>query len=126
MSASSKIKVLVVEDEALIRLDFVSRLADAGFEPLEAGSAAAALEMLESNRDIRVVFTDVRMPGDMDGIELARAVRKRWPPTLIVVCSANLADVNVDLADIHLLDKPYVPDRLKFVLDAVSAELARH
>lgn len=126
MSASSKIKVLVVEDEALIRLDFVSHLTDAGFEVVEAGSAAAALKFLESDSDIRAVFTDVRMPGDMDGIELARTVRKRWPPTVIIVCSANLADVNADLADIHLLDKPYAPDRLKLVLDAVSEELARH
>lgn len=123
MSASSKISVLVVEDETLVRLDLASYLDQAGYNVHEAGSAAEAIEILERDRSIRVVFTDVRMPGDMDGIALARLVRERWPPTIIVVCSGNSNEA-ADLADIHLLDKPYLPDHLEMVLGAVASQLS--
>lgn len=122
MSENSKIAVLVVEDEALIRLDLVSYLDQAGYDVHEASSAAEAIEILERDRSIRVVFTDVRMPGDMDGVALAKLVRERWPPTVIVVCSGNSNEAT-GLADIHILDKPYLPDHLQLVLAAVSSQL---
>lgn len=117
------ISVLVVEDEVLVRLDLVSHLEMRGYNVLEAGSAGEAIKIIERDDSIRVVFTDVRMPGDMDGAELARRVRKRWPPTIIVMCSGNL-EAAADLADIHLLDKPYLPDQVLLVLDAVDKQLA--
>lgn len=122
MSGISKITVLVVEDETLVRLDLSSYLDQAGYNVLEAGSASEAIEILERDRSIRVVFTDVRMPGDMDGVALARLVRERWPPTIIVVCSGNL-DEAAGLADIHILDKPYLPDHVRMVLEAVGTQL---
>lgn len=81
--------MLVVDDEPLVRMDLVEMAQEGGFETVEAGSAHQALRILESRNDIRVVFTDIRMPGDMDGLQLAHAVRNRWPPTVIVICSGN-------------------------------------
>jgi len=80
--------LLVVEDELFLRLDLVDLATDAGFETIEAGSAAEAIAILEARTDIRAVFTDIRMPGEMDGIALAHFVRDCWPPTVIVICSA--------------------------------------
>src|SRR5688572_5317424 len=81
--------VLVVEDEPLVRLDLETRLADTGYLVFEASSAAEAIAILERHPQIRVVFTDIQMPGDMDGLALARYVRDRWPPTIIVVSSGR-------------------------------------
>lgn len=123
MTATSPVRVLVVEDETLLRLDLGLHLGEHGYDVLEAGSAMEAIEILEKDRSIRVVFTDIRMPGDMDGIALAKCVRERWPPTIIVICSANTSDYG-GLADFHLLDKPYVPEKMLMVLDAVNQQLA--
>ena len=67
--------VLIVEDEFLLRMDAADIIAAAGFEVLEAGNADDAIGILEAHRDITVVFTDIQMPGSMDGLKLARAVR---------------------------------------------------
>ena len=123
MSATSKIKVLLVEDEPIVRLDLASYLDQAGYNVFEASSAAEAIEILERDGDIRVVFTDIRMPGSMDGVALARCIRERWPPTVIVICSGNSEDA-ADLADIHIINKPYLPDDITLVLEAVSAQLS--
>jgi CheY-like chemotaxis protein len=80
---------LVIEDETLIRLDIVDRLQAAGFEVEQAGDAAEAIRLLELNRAINVVFTDINMPGDMDGLALLHVIRERWPPTILIVCSGN-------------------------------------
>ena len=72
--------VLIVEDEFLLRMDAVDMIAAAGFEAVEAANADEAIKILEARRDITVVFTDIQMPGSMDGLKLARAVRGRWPP----------------------------------------------
>src|SRR6202051_3668008 len=80
--------VLIVEDEFILRMDAVDMIAGAGVEVLEAGNADEAIDILESRRDITVVFTDIQMPGSMDGLKLARAVRGRWPPIKIVATSA--------------------------------------
>lgn len=60
---------------------------DEGFEVIEAANADEAIRMLENRSDIRVVFTDLQMPGSMDGLKLAHAVRDRWPPIKIIVTS---------------------------------------
>ena len=77
------ITALVVEDEALVRLDLAESLQAAGYKTVEAASADEAIAVLQSNSDIRVVFTDIQMPGAMDGLALSHYVRKRWPPTII-------------------------------------------
>jgi CheY-like chemotaxis protein len=75
--AAGKVIVLVVEDEPLVRMAAVYMIEDAGFEALEAGNADEAVRILEARTDIRIVFTDIDMPGSMDGIKLAAAVRGR-------------------------------------------------
>jgi CheY-like chemotaxis protein len=100
--------VLIVEDEFLLRMDAVNMIAAAGFEVVEAANADEAIEILESRRDITVVFTDIQMPGSMDGLKLARAVRGRWPPIKIVATSGQLDVRETDLPEGgRFLAKPY-------------------
>ncbi len=84
---ASRMSVLVVEDEPLLRLNIIDILADAGFDVHEASNAAEAIGVLMEHEDIRLVFTDVDMPGGMDGIKLAAYIRDRWPPLKIIVTS---------------------------------------
>ncbi len=86
---NTKPVVLVVEDEPLVRLSALKMIEDAGFEVIDAADADEAIAILESRSDIRVVFTDIHMPGSMDGLRLAHAVRNRWPPIKIIVTSAR-------------------------------------
>jgi two-component system, response regulator PdtaR len=79
--------VLAVEDEPLTLMLAVDMIRDAGFDPLSASNADEAISVLESRDDIKIVFTDINMPGSMDGTKLARAVRGRWPPIRIIVTS---------------------------------------
>jgi two-component system, response regulator PdtaR len=81
--------VLIVEDEFLIRMDAIDMIRSGGFEVVEANDADEAIEILERRPDITVVFTDVHMPGSMDGLKLAAAVRGRWPPIKIVATSGR-------------------------------------
>jgi len=100
--------VLIVEDEFLLRMDAVDMIAEAGFEVLEAGNADEAIGILESRPDITVVFTDIQMPGSMDGLKLARAVRGRWPPVKIVATSGHFHLGETDLPEGgRFLPKPY-------------------
>lgn len=102
--------VLVVEDEVLVRLAAIDTLENAGFEVIEAANADEAIEILENRRDIRVVFTDVQMPGSMDGLKLAHAVRNRWPPIKIIVTSGRGVVKEHDLPDGgRFFAKPYDP-----------------
>jgi len=82
--------VLVVEDENLIRLSALDMVEEAGFEAIAASDADEAIRILESRNDIRAVFTDVHMPGSMDGLRLARVVRNRWPPVALIVTVGRL------------------------------------
>lgn len=75
--AHSKPIVLVVEDEPLVRLGIVDNLEESGFTVLEASDADEAIEILIKNLNIRLVFTDVEMPGGMDGLKLPAAIRHR-------------------------------------------------
>jgi CheY-like chemotaxis protein len=100
--------ILVVEDDFLIRMNAAGMIEDAGFEVIEAASADEAIVILEARLDIRVVFTDIQMPGSMDGLKLAAAIRGRWPPIKIIATS-GLIDVRAD--DLpeggRFLPKPY-------------------
>jgi CheY-like chemotaxis protein len=108
LSAFKRPVVLVVEDEFLLRMDAVDMIAGAGFEVVEAANADQAIEILESRADITVVFTDIQMPGSMDGLKLARAVRGRWPPIKIVATSGRVRIEPQDLPDGgRFLPKPY-------------------
>src|SRR6202163_4476233 len=98
-SASKRPVVLIVEDEFLLRIDAADMIAAAGFEVVQAGNADEAIEILESRRDITVVFTDIQMPGSMDGLKLARAVRGRWPPIKIFATSGRAHVRETDLPE---------------------------
>src|SRR5580700_5439644 len=71
--------ILIVEDEALVRLSAVGILEDAGFRMIEAANSDEALELLEADSDVQLLFTDINMPGTIDGMALARRVHDRWP-----------------------------------------------
>ena len=102
--------ILIVEDEPLIRQGAVRTIEDAGFEVIEAANADEAIRILESRRDIRVVFTDIHMPGSMDGLKLAHAVRNRWPPIRIIVTSGRELLTEQDLPEGgRFFAKPYNP-----------------
>ena len=82
-------RVLVVEDEPLLRVFNADMLTDAGFDVLEAANADEALRMLETVSDIRVVFTDVEMPGALDGYALAQRIETLWPEIGVVITSGR-------------------------------------
>jgi CheY-like chemotaxis protein len=114
--------VLIVEDELLLRMDAIDMIEAAGFEVIEAGNADEAIEVLESRRDITVVFTDIQMPGSMDGLKLARAVRGRWPPIKIVATSGHVEVSETDLPEGgRFLAKPYSSVQVAGVLRELTA-----
>src|SRR5471032_3104393 len=88
--------VLVVEDELILRMRAVDIVEDAGFIPVEAVNADDALAILESRSDIEMLFTDIQMPGSMDGLKLAHAVRERWPLIKIILVSGQLTLTDAD------------------------------
>lgn len=104
---SSKPTVLIVEDEMMLRMRAVDIVEDAGFTPLEAVNAADALALLESRSDIRLLFTDIQMPGTMDGLKLAFAVRERWPSIKIILVSGQVTPTQGERpADSKFFGKP--------------------
>ena len=125
LSQSKRPVVLIVEDEFLLRMNAVEMIEAAGFEAIEAANADEAIEILESRRDITVVFTDIQMPGSMDGLKLARAVRGRWPPIKIVATS-GLVHVREDQLPEggRFLSKPYSPDQLVRTLRELTTPVA--
>lgn len=100
--------ILIVEDDQLLKLLTADIVEEAGFVALEASSADEAVAILESRSDIALLVTDINMPGSMDGIKLAHAVRDRWPPIKIIVVSGRVRLLESDLpTDSRFLAKPY-------------------
>lgn len=98
-----------MEDEALVRMDIVAELEDRGLEVLEASNALEAIAVLGDNPVVDVIFTDVDMPGGIDGIELAMLVKQRFPPIQVVVTSGHRIVTESDLpAQVKFIPKPYV------------------
>ena len=89
--------VLVVEDEMLLRMRAVDMVEDAGYTSVEAVDADQAVAILESRSDIALLFTDIQMPGSMDGLGLAHSVHDRWPPIKIILVSGQLKLANIDI-----------------------------
>lgn len=113
--------ILIVEDELLIRMHAVEMIEET-FDVVEAGNADEAIAILEARLDITVVFTDIQMPGSMDGLKLATAVRDRWPPIKIVATSGH---VKVGAGDLpqgsRFLRKPYSPAEIMNTLRELTA-----
>ena len=100
--------VLVVEDEPLLRMLAVEVVEQAGFIAIEAQDADEAVILLESRADITLLFTDINMPGSMDGLKLAHAVRDRWPPIKILVVSGQRQLQAAELpSNSCFFEKPY-------------------
>jgi CheY-like chemotaxis protein len=100
--------VLVIEDEPLLRIDAVQVLEEAGYNTLEAGNADEAIALLEARKDIRIVFTDIQMPGSMDGLKLSWAIRDRWPPIEMIITSGQKIPSAEDMPErVRFLPKPY-------------------
>ena len=103
--------ILVVEDEPLVRLAAVGMLEDAGFRMIEAADGEQALELLTADSDVQLLFTDVTMPGSIDGFALARRVRDRWPHIALMVVSAKRVPQSEELpAGCRFEQKPYSPE----------------
>ena len=107
-----KLVVLVVEDEYLVRRFVVDAIEDAGYVAVQADDADAAIAILETRKDIRIVFTDIEMPGTMDGLKLARAIRDRWPPIDLMITSGK-----------HRLDDDRIPERGRFLPKPYNPDL---
>jgi CheY-like chemotaxis protein len=100
--------VLIVEDEFLVRMDTRAALETAGFDVIEAGDADEAIAILSARNDIRLIFTDVQMPGSMNGLKLAHFVRNRWPPVKVVATSGHARISDSDLPEgARFVPKPY-------------------
>ena len=116
-----KAVVLVVEDEPFLRFMAVDFIEEAGFEVIEAENADLAVAILEARTDIRIVFTDIDMPGSLDGLKLAAAVRDRWPPIDIVIVS-GLKRPDLELpARAVFFAKPYNIDTVTATLEQMAA-----
>jgi CheY-like chemotaxis protein len=103
--------VLVVEDDFLLRMDAVNIVRNAGFGAVEATNADEAIAVIEADPNIHIVFTDVQMPGTMDGLKLARFIKDRWPPIKIVATSGRVRVSKADLPEGSVfVRKPYSPE----------------
>jgi len=122
ISEAKRAVILMVEDESLIRMNAVEMIEEA-YKVVEAGNADEAIVILERRLDIAVLFTDIQMPGSMDGLKLAAAVRLRWPPIKIVATSDQ---VKIGVGDLpkgsRFLQKPYSPAGImKTLREAIAA-----
>lgn len=117
--------VLVVEDDPLLLADAMDLAQDAGFLAYGVRNASRAIELLERQPEICILFTDIRMSGSMDGLALARAVRGRWPPIAIMVTSGVVSLRPEDMPEGSLFfSKPYAPKAIVRAMSEVAARLS--
>ncbi len=113
-------KVLIVEDEMMLRMRAVDIVEDAGFSSVQAVDADQALSILESRSDISLLFTDIQMPGSMDGLKLAHAVHDRWPEIKIILVSGQVNPSDAERpADSRFFGKPLSDDQMIAELQAM-------
>ena len=123
LQGKRRLLVLVVEDEPLLMMNAVDMIANMGFEIIEARNADEAIAVLESRSDVHLVFTDIHMPGTMNGLNLAHFVRNRWPPVKIIATSgkARLAEDDLPSGGMFL-SKPYTVRDVGNVFDRMAAQ----
>ncbi len=114
--------VLVVEDEPLLRMDAVDMIEDAGFKTYQAGSADEALEVIRNSDDIGILFTDIDMPGSMDGLSLASCVHSDWPTISILIASGvvGVTDEKMPKGS-KFYAKPYATSQIVRDMESISA-----
>jgi CheY-like chemotaxis protein len=118
-------RILVVEDEPLVRMFAADILAEAGYAVLEAGTADEALQIITTGTPLAAVMTDIEMPGSVDGLELARLIDANWPTIAVVLVSGRRLPRPDELPQQALfLAKPYSQERLIDTLEAVMNESA--
>ena len=119
---NSRQTVLVVVDDPFVLMLASDMVEDAGFLPIEANNADDAIRILEAREDISIVFTDVDMPGSMDGLKLVHAVRNRWPPIKFIVTSGYTTVNQKDLPEGGLFfRKPYLGRDISRALRRLAA-----
>lgn len=124
-NANQRIIVLLVEDEPLVRMFGTDVLEDAGFEVVEAASGDEALRVLESRSDIRVLFTDVDMPGSINGFQLARVASARWPHVGVLIVSGQMRPGPSDMPEGgHFVGKPYQPAAIVRLIEGMARRAA--
>ncbi|MFK0333044.1 response regulator [Rhizobium sp. NPDC090275] len=116
MHTSQPPVVLVVEDEPFILLDVAESISEAGFKVIEAFNADRALQIIEQGQKVDAIFTDINMPGDIDGLGLATVVRARWPEIGVVITSGKVRDVTGLPAEAVFLEKPYLPESVVYAI----------
>ena len=122
MQVRTPVVVLIVEDEYLLRSDAAQMIRDAGFQTVEAANADEAIAILEKRSDIYLVFTDVHMPGTIDGLKLAHAVRNRWPPIRIIIASGQVRLSAEEMpVGSRFLSKPYQRQEITSAIVAMTA-----
>ncbi|WAJ29519.1 response regulator [Antarcticirhabdus aurantiaca] len=100
--------VLVVEDEALVRMVMVDELEEAGFRVIEADNADDGLAELERHQDIMALLTDIELPGSIDGVKLARITNERYPDAAVIVMSGRIRPGRQELPrHARFFGKPY-------------------
>ena len=105
--------VLIVEDDMILRMRSVDIVEDAGYTPVEAVDADQAFGILRSRSDIALLFTDIQMPGSMDGLQLAHAVYERWPQLKIILVSGQLKLSSAEIPrDSRFFGKPLVSGQI--------------
>jgi CheY-like chemotaxis protein len=121
----TKAVILVVEDQAIIRMGAVALVVEAGYDALEAEDADEAIRILEARTDIRLVFTDVDMPGTMDGMKLTHYIRKRWPPVKLLVASGMMILKESEFPEgAKFFPKPYSEQKIVEAITALLGEPA--
>ena len=119
-----KYAVLVVEDDPILLMEAMDLVEDAGLTAYGARNADAAIGLLERHPDIRILFSDVEMPGTMDGLKLARAVRDRWPPVTIIMTSGRAKVTADDMPENGMFfAKPYPPTEIIQTLNRIAGEI---
>jgi two-component system, response regulator PdtaR len=117
--------ILLVDDEPLVRMFAAYTLADAGYAVLEAGTAEEALKLIATGAPFVAVMTDIEMPGQIDGLELARIIEAQWTTIPVVLVSGRRLPRPNELPPQALfLAKPYSADRLIETLNAVVGDEA--
>lgn len=114
--------VLVVDDDPMVRFVTAEYIRDCGYPAVEVADAAEAISVLESNAEIRIVVTDINMPGDMNGLQLARYVRDTWPPVHLIITS-GLPDASRNLPSAAVyLHKPFSLLEMAAILSRFAAD----
>jgi two-component system, response regulator PdtaR len=122
--SGSPLLVLVVEDDSLVRLDAGEMLQKAGFDVIEAANAEEAIKWLETGMQFAALFTDIEMPGSMNGLRLAFAVRDRWPPIKIVATSGHQHFKGAELPQGGVfIPKPYTPAQVTKALRDLTSPI---